>query len=187
MQSMATSGAAGFAHTMNVPASVTAAVMRLLTDADKVLDADSVVARSCIARATALLQAEHDRREPALPHSEASGRSGLAPWQIRKVKEYVEENLDTPIRTHTLASISRLSASYFAVAFKRSFGETLHAYLSRRRVERAQEVMLTTDQVLSQIALDCGFCDQAHLSRMFRRMIGVAPNQWRRQRLARPA
>jgi AraC family transcriptional regulator len=96
----------------------------------------------------------------------------------------VEENLDAQIRVGTLATISRLSRSYFSVAFKRSLGETLHAYLTRRRVARAQELMLMTDQVLSQIALDCGFCDQPHLSRVFRRLIGVAPNKWRRQRLA---
>jgi transcriptional regulator GlxA family with amidase domain len=100
------------------------------------------------------------------------------------LKVYVEENLDAQIRISTLANISRLSRSYFSMAFKRSLGETLHTYLTRRRVARAQELMLVTDQVLSQIALDCGFCDQAHLSRVFRRLIGVAPNKWRRQRLA---
>jgi AraC family transcriptional regulator len=187
MQTIATStGMASLPYPIVVSDSVAAVVMRLLTDADKALDADWVAAKSCIAQASALLQAERDRGDTALRGSEESNRSGLAPWQFSKVKAYVEDNLDTPIRTVTLAKISRLSASYFSVAFKRSVGETLHAYLSRRRVERAQQLMLTTDHGLSQIALDCGFCDQAHLSRVFRRLTGLAPNQWRRQRLAQP-
>jgi AraC family transcriptional regulator len=174
----------GFAKAVVIPDSVTAAVIKLLADADRVFDADRATARSCIAQATALLRAEGDKAEQTIRNSFASGRSGLAPWQINKVKTYVEENLDAQIRVSTLANISRLSRSYFSAAFKRSLGETLHDYLTRRRVARAQELMLVTDRVLSRIALDCGFCDQAHLSRVFRRLIGVAPNKWRRQKLA---
>ena len=160
--------------------------MRLLTDADKALDTDWVAAKSCIGRASALLREERNLNELALRRRPDSSRSGLAPWQLSKVKAYVEENLDTPIRNLTLARISRLSPSYFSVAFKRSVGEPLQTYLSRRRVERAQELMLTSAHALSQISLDCGFCDQAHLSHVFRRMTGFAPNQWRRERLAQP-
>ncbi len=94
----------------------------------------------------------------------------------------MEQKLDKKIRVHVLAGISRLSSSYFSVAFKRSCGETPYAYVSRRRVERAQKLMLTTVQCLSQIALDCGFCDQAHFSRIFRRSAGISPHRWRHQR-----
>ncbi len=73
-----------------------------------------------------------------------------------------------------------MSTSYFSKAFKGSFGKTVQDYLHQRRVERAQELMLSTDNMLSQIALDCGFCDQAHLSRMFQRSVGVSPARWRR-------
>jgi AraC family transcriptional regulator len=176
--------AVGFAKGVVIPGSITTAVIGLLVDADEAFDLDRAAARSCIAQATALLRAEGNKTEPAGEDSHASGRSGLAPWQINKVRNYLEEHLDAQIHVSTLARITRLSRSYFSLAFKRSIGETLHAYLTRRRVARAQELMLTTDQMLSHIALDCGFCDQAHLSRVFRRFIGVTPNQWRRQRLA---
>jgi transcriptional regulator GlxA family with amidase domain len=166
---------------------VAAIVVRLLDDADRVLDADRHAAKSCIARASALLQAECARTDQADARSgSVSGRSGLAPWQVRKVKAYMDENLHTPIRANTLATITRLSASYFSVAFKRSLGEPVHTYLTRRRVERVQELMLMTEQSLSQIALACGFCDQAHMSRLFRRATGISPNLWRRERLAQP-
>jgi AraC family transcriptional regulator len=176
---------AGIPHA--VPASVSAAVMKLIADAGMVIDADQIAAKSCLVRATALLQAEHTGSVPAVQATDATSRSGLAPWQITKVKAYVEENLGAPIRVGTLAGCCRLSVSYFSVAFKRSLGETVQSYLGRRRVERAQELILMTDESLSQIALNCGFCDQAHLSRMFRRLIGVAPNRWRRERLEMPA
>jgi AraC family transcriptional regulator len=177
-------GAIGSAKSAVISGSLATAVIRLLIDADEVLDLDRAAARSCLAQATALLRAEGDRTEPIAGHSYASGRSGLAPWQLIKVRNYLEEHLDTQIQVGRLASITRLSRSYFSVAFKRSLGETLHAYLTRQRVARAQELMLKTDRVLSQIALDCGFCDQAHLSRVFRQLKGVTPNRWRRQRLA---
>jgi AraC-like DNA-binding protein len=53
----------------------------------------------------------------------------------------------------------------------------------QRSIEKAQRLMLLTDDPLAQIALDCGLADQAHLSRWFRRLIGVSPAAWRKQRL----
>jgi transcriptional regulator GlxA family with amidase domain len=155
--------------------------MKLLTDAGMIIDADRVAAKYCIAQATALLLAERAGPETT---TDPVNRSGLAPWQISKVKAYVDDNLGMPIRVGTLAALCRLSVSYFSVAFKRSLGETVQSYLSRRRVARAQELILATEEPLSRIALDCGFCDQAHLSRMFHRIVGMAPNRWRRERMA---
>ncbi len=170
-----------------ISVSTSAVVMRLLIDANKVLDADRAAAKSFITQATALLREQHNPVQPAERVGKTVSRGGLAQWQILKVNAYVAEHLDSGIRAATLAGLSRLSASYFPVAFKQSFGEPLHAHLRRRRVERAKELMLTTDLPLGQIALDCGFCDQGHFCRVFRRLTGVAPNQWRNQRPARAA
>jgi AraC family transcriptional regulator len=159
--------------------SVSAVVMRLLVDADEAIDADWVAAKSCIAQATALLQAEYDGLAPAGAVGKPAAAS-LAGWQITRVKAYLDHHLETQIRVSTLAAICRLSTSYFSKAFKGSFGKTVQDYLHCRRVERAQAMMLSTDNMLSQIALDCGFCDQAHLSRMFQRSVGISPARWRR-------
>lgn len=164
-----------------------AIVVKLLDDAGRALDGDRQAAAAAIARASALLQADHDRWA-AQADSGASepARGGLAPWQIRKVKAHIEDNLDTTVRVEDFTAITRLSARYFSCAFKRSFGEPPHAYLVRRRIEKAQEMMLTTDETLSQIALACGLSDQAHLSRLFRRATGATPNAWRRERKGEP-
>jgi AraC-like DNA-binding protein len=57
---------------------------------------------------------------------------------------------------------------------------TFHTYVSRRRVERAKEMMVTTDQPLTAIASRCGFADQSHFGRVFRRLVGPSPGDWRR-------
>jgi len=165
------------------PDGLAAIIVRLLDDAGKALDVDRAAARVCIDQASALLRAERDSKDQPPPRDGGPGtRSGLAPWQIRRVKAHVEAHLHATVRARDLAALSRLSASYFATAFKRSFGESPRTYLVRRRLERAQDMMLTTDHPLSFIALACGFADQAHLSRRFRQSTGGSPSAWRRAR-----
>ena len=85
------------------------------------------------------------------------------------------------MRVKDLAEQVSLSVSHFCRAFKESFGASPHLHLTRSRVERAQCLMLTTDDPLTQIALACGMADQAHLSKLFRREVGEPPNAWRRR------
>ncbi len=121
---------------------------------------------------------------PAPPDLTAvSGRGGLAPWQIRQVKTYIVANLGTTIRTQDLASIARLSPFHFGRAFRESFGDSPHSYLLRRRIERSQGLMLTTNSSLAEIAIDCGLADQAHFGNIFRRLVGESPGAWRRARV----
>jgi AraC family transcriptional regulator len=109
-------------------------------------------------------------------------RGGLAPWQVRRVTEYIETHLASTIRLQDLAGIARLSHSHFCRAFKESVGHPAHAYVMRRRVHRAQGLMLNTVDSLSQIAAQCGMADQAHFCKLFRRLVGESPNAWRRAR-----
>lgn len=106
-------------------------------------------------------------------------RPELPLWKSRRVKEYIESNLDRPIRNSELADVARLSRSHFCRAFHNSTGNPPHEYIIRRRIERAQELMRSTRTPLNQIALECGLVDQAHLARLFRRVIGVTPRAWR--------
>lgn len=109
-------------------------------------------------------------------------RGGLAPWQVRRVTDYIEEHLAVTIRLEDLARLAKLSHSHFCRAFKESIGHPAHAYVMRRRVQRAQGLMLTTAESLSQIAAQCGMADQAHFCKLFRRLVGESPNAWRRAR-----
>jgi transcriptional regulator GlxA family with amidase domain len=65
-------------------------------------------------------------------------------------------------------------------------GDSPHGYVMRRRMERAQGLMLSTDASLAQIAADCGLADQAHFSKVFRRFAGESPAAWRRARATPP-
>jgi transcriptional regulator GlxA family with amidase domain len=108
------------------------------------------------------------------------GRGGLAPWQARIVKTHVNTHLDGNLRIKELARIVRLSSFHFSRAFRVSFGHSPHAYVTRLRVEHAEGLILTTNLKLGQIALDCGFADQAHFTKQFRRSCGESPGEWRR-------
>ena len=108
-------------------------------------------------------------------------RGGLAPWQKRKVDRYIQQRLERTLRVKELAEQVSLSVSHFCRAFRESFGASPHLHLTRLRVERAQRLMLTTQDPLNQIALACGMADQAHLSKLFRRAVGEPPNTWRRR------
>jgi AraC-like DNA-binding protein len=107
-------------------------------------------------------------------------RGGLAPFQARKLVEHIDAHLAERITLRQLARMAGLSTGHFSRAFKQTFGVPTHAYLIRRRVERAQSVMLSTQLPLSEVALACGLSDQAHFTRMFRRIVGETPNVWRR-------
>jgi AraC-like DNA-binding protein len=124
----------------------------------------------------------HDARSAAPP----TPRGGLAPCVVRKVSTYIETHLDSAISTADLAALAKLSTYHFCRAFRQSFDEPPHAYVMRRRMERAQGLMLQTDLPLAQIAMDCGWADQAHLNKSFRRFVGQSPGAWRRARVVGP-
>jgi AraC family transcriptional regulator len=150
-------------------------VSELLTALTSTLNDQREFARECLTRAAFLLETAGDAAAPARPT-----KGGLAAWQVRTLTSHVESNLDKPIRSSELASVVRLNPAYFCRVFRESFGEPPLQYISRRRVERAQELMRSTNTSLSQIAFDCGFSDQAHFSRLFRRLAGDTPRAWRR-------
>jgi AraC-like DNA-binding protein len=107
-------------------------------------------------------------------------RGSLAPWQVRRIITHVNANLDAALRVEDLARLARLSQSHFSRAFSSSFGCPPHRFITRCRLERAKELMLRTDVPLLQIAIECGFADQAHFSRVFLRFVGMSPARWRR-------
>jgi AraC family transcriptional regulator len=156
------------------------AVVELSTALNETLRDERRSAEARLQRAQAML---HSVAGMSPQSSETRARQGLAPWQVRRVLTHIEANLSTTIRNKDLAALARLSTFHFAVAFRNSVGESPHEHIIRRRVERAQGLMLSTDTSLSDIAADCGLADQAHLTRLFRRIVGESPAAWRRARV----
>jgi AraC family transcriptional regulator len=159
--------------------------------------------RECMHRVITLLEAAlgqlHDQVHPALgtlleaasllrqqvdppaASEVADGRGRLLAWQVRKVREYIDRHITGPVLVADLCALFQRSEAHFSRSFKRTFGESPHAFLVRRRVELAAQYMLTTNANLSEIALRCGFTDQAHLSKHFRQAEGQSPAAWRRE------
>jgi AraC-like DNA-binding protein len=124
------------------------------------------------------------RRYGDLEPDAERGRSGLAPWQLRRAYAFMEARLDGDTSIAELAQECRLSASHFARAFRQATGLPPHRWLLRRRVERAKELLSDGALPLAQVALACGFVDQSHLNRVFTRTEGHSPGRWRRLRSA---
>jgi AraC-like DNA-binding protein len=160
---------------------VTATVVTLLDNARLALNSNRAAAESWIVRASAMVQAEADGRTADHEGRITAVRGGLAPWQLRRVMAHIDSCLAMSIRLRDFNQITGLSTAHFARAFKVSVGDSVHAYIIRRRIEHARKLMLTTDDSLAQIALACGLSDQAHLCRLFRRIVGASPFAWRRQ------
>jgi AraC family transcriptional regulator len=111
-----------------------------------------------------------------------SVRRGLAPWQERRAKEAMNASLDKDISIARLASECGLSSSHFARAFRQATGRPPHRWLLERRLAVAQGLLLNSQMSLQEIGNACGFSDQSHLSRAFKRMAGTSPGGWRRTR-----
>lgn len=176
---------------MHQPGMITAAsegvdvstLVQLLSEARSAIAENPVVAERMIERATDLLRPRSvDKGSPA-----ELIVGGLAPWQIRKVRTTVAEGLEGRLSTSALAKRVGLSASHFARAFKASTGHSPRAFVMRQRIDRARALMIGTDMPLCEVALECGFADQAHLSRLFRQLVGFSPSTWRRMNTAREA
>jgi AraC family transcriptional regulator len=109
--------------------------------------------------------------------------AGLAPWQESRAKQAMDSNLDKKITLAQLADDCGLSTSQFARAFKQSTGCPPHRWLLQRRIQRAQDLLLTSDKTFAEIARSCGFSGHSHLTRVFGQTVGTSPGLWRRAKL----
>jgi AraC family transcriptional regulator len=157
---------------------IPAAVPSLIDAAVAAFDADRDTARRYLLRASALLGVKRGAR--SAESSRQSDRRGLLAWQLNRIVDYIETHLADKISATDLANLIEVSVTHLFRAFKISVGVTPCHYIARRRVELACTMLSTTRESLCQVAVGCGMCDQAHLSRVFRRMIGVSPAAWRR-------
>ena len=122
----------------------------------------------------------------AFAQQKETSRGGLAPWQLRQITQFLEDNLVDGARLDDMAQMVDLSPSYLIRAFKRSTGLTPQQWLRAARIRRAQKYLLEPTVSLASVAQETGFADQAHLTRIFGQITGESPGAWRRARLTGP-
>ncbi|HEX4506208.1 MAG TPA: AraC family transcriptional regulator [Alphaproteobacteria bacterium] len=119
--------------------------------------------------------------EPRRCKSRENYQSRLAPWQLKRVTEFINANLAETLQLCDLAALSGLSPSHFGRAFKGSTGLPPHRWHLVQRIERARAMLTDAEASLADVACATGFADQSHFTRVFSRTIGMSPGAWRRR------
>jgi AraC family transcriptional regulator len=107
-------------------------------------------------------------------------RGGLAPWRERRARDILHANIKHGVTLKQVARECGLSVGYFSHAFRRTLGLAPHKWLIEQRVVLSKEKLRADGLSLSDVATECGFSDQSHLTRVFRQTVGVSPGAWRR-------
>jgi AraC-like DNA-binding protein len=129
-----------------------------------------------LALAMRLLRVYHSRGRAG----ESIERSTMARWRLDRALDFIESNLESSITVADIGKEVGLSGVHFAAQFKKAVGQPPHAYILRRRVERAKELLVGSQESVVAIAHALGFASQAHFTTVFKKSVGCPPVQWRR-------
>lgn len=99
--------------------------------------------------------------------------------RIQAIREYIEKHLQEKITVREIADSLQLHPSYTNTLFCRRTGESIKAYIRRRKMQKAAEMILYSNYSLSQIGASLGFFDQSHFSRTFQKEMGMTPGRYR--------
>ena len=113
-----------------------------------------------------------------------NAHGGLSGYRLRRVKEFINANLEEDLSLAEIAAVSDLSQYHFARAFRTSTGLTPQQYLMRQRVERAKELLASDELPIVEISLRTGFKNQSHFTTLFRKLTNCTPKSWRELKLA---
>jgi AraC-like DNA-binding protein len=102
------------------------------------------------------------------------------------VRSLLDEHSAEPLPLRALAEAARMSPFTLNRTFREQYGLPPHEYLNLVRVKRGQDLLRRGDRPLAELALDLGFADQAHFTRIFKRHVGVPPGRYRGSSVARP-
>jgi AraC family transcriptional regulator len=103
----------------------------------------------------------------------------VASWRIRKALQQLRETYTAEFNLTQLATTAGLSKFYFERSFKKAIGFSPHSYAMLMRVEKAKELLVSTDQPIAEIAVELGFSDQSHFTNLFKRFLRVTPHAYR--------
>lgn len=104
---------------------------------------------------------------------------------LRRAKDLMDMRYADPLELDDLASEAGFSRYHFAREFRAAFGETPGAYLSRRRVERAKDLLASANLTVTEICMVVGFTSLGSFSRRFTELVGCSPTEYRRRMIAR--
>lgn len=121
------------------------------------------------------------RRYAAVESRDRRCQGALSPRQERAIVEHIEGHLAETLDLKGLGAAVGLSPCLFARQFRKSFGKPPHAYVMARRLDRARRLLARGSLPIKAVAADCGFSDQAHLTRLFATAYGQTPAAFRRQ------
>jgi AraC family transcriptional regulator len=149
------------------------------------LAAESSAGRMFVEAAALALAARlaHSYAEPAPSRQQRFRSYRLDEIRLRRVLDYVAENLHQEIAVAQLANVACLSPFHFARMFSAAMGVAPQRYVSQRRLESAKMMLADGKRSLSDIALSCQFSSQATFNRAFLRATGVTPGEYRRARV----
>jgi len=158
--------------------SVTDLRLHQLGQAFKALDGYDPVAGPCLADALGLALGLR-LVELAYGTEEASGNRALARPKITRVISYIEENIAQVLSLSELSEAVGLSRIQFVKQFKAATGQPPHAYILNRRIARAKELLKRSGSTIVGVALDLGFYNQSHFTKVFGKFEGMTPGRWR--------
>lgn len=109
----------------------------------------------------------------------------LARWQERRAKQMMSKQLEGDVCLESVAKACNLSIAHFSRAFAATVGTPPHRWLVQRRIYRACDLLRGCHSMtLADVACRCGFADQSHFTRVFKKVIGISPGVWRRKMTA---
>lgn len=107
-------------------------------------------------------------------------KRGLSPLQARRVREFIAEHLDDNLTLADIAKVASISVFHLIRQFNGTFGCPPYVYITHQRLERARRLIEAGDTPLKCIAASCGFSDQSHMTRLFRREFKMTPGEYRK-------
>jgi AraC family transcriptional regulator len=106
-------------------------------------------------------------------------RDRLSQHRLQQVLEYIHSHLDQDLSLDTLANLANMSKYHFIYLFTKLQGATPHQYVIQQRIQKAQALLSNRKLAISEISLLCGFANQSHFTRLFRKHMGVPPKAYR--------
>lgn len=104
-----------------------------------------------------------------------TSKSGLSKRQLQQVSDYIHQRIEQDLALAELAALVQMSPSYFSSLFKQSTGLAPHQFVIQCRIDQAKQLLLQGEWSIAEVAHSLGFTHQSHLSRHFKRLVGVTP------------